>query len=314
MATPRELATMRRAIALSAFGLGTTSPNPPVGCVVLDVHGRIVGEGYHRRKGESHAEVQALAAAGDRARGSTAVVTLEPCNHYGRTPPCHQALLDAGIARTVVALIDPTSRGEGGVARMREAGMDVEVGVLALEARLVLGRWLTALEAGRPHVLWSYVLQPDGAVGALAAVPDADDLLAGADAVLHEDGHVAEAVPNSHGSGVLHLAQPSLSAGPRPVLSSLHQGGVRSVILDGGPAMVTPFLAEELVDRIVGYLPWQEASGRPSLEAASDLLSLPAGFTLIDVTRCARYVRFVGTPARSHILTGADRFRSEEGR
>lgn len=123
MASPAELAVMRRAIALSAAGLGTTSPNPPVGCVLLDPSGQIIGEGYHERKGEPHAEAQALAAAGPLADGATAVVTLEPCNHQGRTPPCCQALIDAGIRRAVIAVIDPTSRGEGGVAvtRVRQA-------------------------------------------------------------------------------------------------------------------------------------------------------------------------------------------------
>ncbi|WP_345409925.1 bifunctional diaminohydroxyphosphoribosylaminopyrimidine deaminase/5-amino-6-(5-phosphoribosylamino)uracil reductase RibD [Nonomuraea salmonea] len=113
---------MRRAIALSALGLGTTSPNPSVGCVILDEDGRVVGEGFHRRKGEAHAEGNALAAAGPEARGGTAVVTLEPCNHVGRAPACRALLIEAGIARVVVAVIDPTSRGEGGVAALRQAG------------------------------------------------------------------------------------------------------------------------------------------------------------------------------------------------
>jgi diaminohydroxyphosphoribosylaminopyrimidine deaminase/5-amino-6-(5-phosphoribosylamino)uracil reductase len=97
---------MRRAIVLSAFGLGTTSPNPPVGCVILDADGRFVGEGYHERKGEPHAETQALTAAGEHARGGTAVVTLEPCNHHGRTPACREALIEAGIARVIISIID----------------------------------------------------------------------------------------------------------------------------------------------------------------------------------------------------------------
>src|SRR5262245_5573996 len=125
---------MRLAIALSARGLGTTSPNPPVGCVILDPNGDIAGTGFHERKGAPHAEAPALAAAGPRAKGGTAVVTLEPCNHIGRTPACRQALLDAHIARVVIALIDPTSRGQGGAAVLRTSGVDVEVGVLADEA------------------------------------------------------------------------------------------------------------------------------------------------------------------------------------
>ncbi len=150
MATPTEAAAMRRAIALSAAGLGTTSSNPPVGCVLFDAQGRIVGEGYHERKGEAHAEAQALAAAGPLATGATAVVTLEPCNHRGRTPACRQALIDAGVRRAVIAVIDPTSRGEGGVAALRQAGVDVETGVLAAEAQVVLGGWLSGIKNRRP--------------------------------------------------------------------------------------------------------------------------------------------------------------------
>src|SRR5215212_4318038 len=110
----RELLAMRRAVLLSAHGLGTTSPNPPVGCVVLDTRGDVVGTGFHERKGGPHAEGAALADAGERARGGTAVVTLEPCNHVGRTPACRQLLLDAEVARVVIAVMDPTSRGGGG--------------------------------------------------------------------------------------------------------------------------------------------------------------------------------------------------------
>jgi diaminohydroxyphosphoribosylaminopyrimidine deaminase / 5-amino-6-(5-phosphoribosylamino)uracil reductase len=110
MATEAEIAAMRRAIALSAAGIGSTSPNPPVGCVLLDPDSRIVGEGYHERKGESHAEVNALAAAGALAQGATAVVTLEPCNHQGRTPACRQALIDAGVKR-VSSLLSTQPRG-----------------------------------------------------------------------------------------------------------------------------------------------------------------------------------------------------------
>ena len=204
MATSAELAAMRRAVAVSAAGLGCTSPNPPVGCVLLNAEGRIVGEGYHQRKGEAHAEAQALAAAGTLARGATAVVTLEPCNHQGRTPPCRQALIDAGVRRVVIAVTDPTSRGEGGTAALRSAGIDVETGVLEREARVVLGSWLAALGSGRPVIIWPYVLSgrdlktlPPGTVAA-------SEQLMNADAVLRAHGAVDEAVPGSHG-GILRL-------------------------------------------------------------------------------------------------------------
>lgn len=259
MATPRELDAMRRAIALSALGLGTTSPNPPVGCVILDRDGRVVGQGYHERKGEPHAEVHALAAAGGLAEGGTAVVTLEPCNHQGRTPPCRQALIDARIARVVIALIDPTSRGEGGAAALRAAGIDVEVGVLADEARLVLGPWLDALESGRPRVTWAYVLGHEESAklpGDLPpAVADHARLLRSRmDAVIPEDGHVEEGVLNSHGVGILQLDPKPLSAGPIAVLASLHAGGARMVLLTGGHKLAAPFLRDRLVDEIVVIL------------------------------------------------------------
>ena len=166
MASAAEIAAMRRAIALSAAGLGMTSPNPPVGCVLLDPQDRIVGEGYHERKGEAHAEAQALAAAGPLAAGATAVVTLEPCNHQGRTPPCRQSLIGAGIRRVIIAIIDPTSRGEGGVVELRRAGVDVETGVLADEARVVLGDWLAGLSGAPTH---HHLAVPDHRPGTRAA-------------------------------------------------------------------------------------------------------------------------------------------------
>ena len=126
MASPAEDAAMVRAIALAAHGLGTTSPNPVVGCVILDAAGEIVGEGFHAYAGGPHAEVRALAAAGDRARGGTAVVTMEPCNHTGRTGPCSEALTRAGIVRVVAGVADPNPVAAGGAETLRAFGVDVE--------------------------------------------------------------------------------------------------------------------------------------------------------------------------------------------
>ncbi|MEV7989518.1 bifunctional diaminohydroxyphosphoribosylaminopyrimidine deaminase/5-amino-6-(5-phosphoribosylamino)uracil reductase RibD [Micromonospora sp. NPDC085948] len=147
---------MRHAIALSALGLGTTSPNPPVGCVILDQHGTTVGAGFHRRKGEPHAEAHALTAAGVAARGGTAVVTLEPCNHVGVTPACRQELINAGIARVIIGVLDPTSRGEGGASMLAAAGIQVETDVLRDEALTVLEPWLTATVRRRPYLTWAF--------------------------------------------------------------------------------------------------------------------------------------------------------------
>ncbi|MBB5791393.1 diaminohydroxyphosphoribosylaminopyrimidine deaminase/5-amino-6-(5-phosphoribosylamino)uracil reductase [Jiangella mangrovi] len=162
MASPGELAAMRRAVELSLNGAYTTPPNPDVGCVILDATGATVGEGWHEHAGGPHAEVNALAQAGERARGGTAVVTLEPCDHTGRTGPCTHALLEAGIARVVVAVADPNPVAAGGAATLRAHGVDVEAGVLEDEASTANARWLTPFRTHRPFVVWKFAATLDG--------------------------------------------------------------------------------------------------------------------------------------------------------
>ncbi|MEQ4301989.1 bifunctional diaminohydroxyphosphoribosylaminopyrimidine deaminase/5-amino-6-(5-phosphoribosylamino)uracil reductase RibD [Plantactinospora sp. B6F1] len=157
---------MRRAIGLAARGLGTTSPNPLVGCVLLDPHGEIVGEGFHAYAGGPHAEIVALAQAGERARGGTAVVTLEPCDHTGRTGPCSGALISAGIRRVLVGVPDPNPVAAGGIERLRAAGVEVEVGLRAAEAEAGNLAWLTAVRRGRPYLIWKYAATLDGRIAA----------------------------------------------------------------------------------------------------------------------------------------------------
>ena len=284
-----ELDGMRRAIVLSAFGLGTTSPNPPVGCVVFDAAGRRIGEGYHERKGEAHAETRALAVAGAAADGGTAVVTLEPCNHSGRTPPCRKALIDAGIARVVIAVLDPTSRGEGGAAELRKAGVSVEVGVCEQEARLVLDPWLASLRAGRPTVTWAYrvATHPGNTRGPHIDAPDVldiDDLRAGRDVVVYGDGRTAEGRPGSHGSAVFTLPGGPLPADPHTVLADLAAGGARTVLLAGGQDLAEPYLMAGLVDEIAVHfavVPVVE-----TLEGHADPpFGVPPGFGIAHVAR-----------------------------
>ena len=154
---------MRRALDLAALAEGQTSPNPLVGAVVLDRNGRLVGEGFHARAGEPHAEVGALSQAGEAARGGTLVVTLEPCCHHGRTPPCSEAVIGAGIARVVVALKDPDPRvAGGGIAQLREAGVEVISDVLR-EAALEQNRvFLHRLKTGRPWGILKWAMSLDG--------------------------------------------------------------------------------------------------------------------------------------------------------
>ncbi|MDQ1674636.1 MAG: diaminohydroxyphosphoribosylaminopyrimidine deaminase [Frankiaceae bacterium] len=287
------VAAMRRAIALSARGLGSTSPNPVVGCVILDADGAPAGEGWHQQVGGPHAEVHALRDAGDRARGGTAVVTLEPCNHTGRTGPCSQALLDAGIARVVFAVADPNAQAAGGAATLRDAGVDVTAGVLADEAAQVNEAWLHGVATGRPFVVWKYAASLDGQI---AAADGSSRWITGADARrdVHRLRHELDAVLVGVGtvladdpaltvrelpdgatparqplrvvldrSGrtpteaqVLDDAAETLVTAEKPadVLAELFGRGVRSVLLEGGPSVAGSFWQEGLVDKVVGYI------------------------------------------------------------
>jgi len=153
---------MARALRLAERGLFTTDPNPRVGCVLVR-NGEIVGEGWHRRAGEAHAERLALAAAGDAATGATAYVSLEPCSHHGRTPPCAKGLIEAGVARVVAAMTDPNPLVAGrGLAMLREAGIVAEHGLLAADAESVNPGFLRRMRDGRPHVRCKLAMSLDG--------------------------------------------------------------------------------------------------------------------------------------------------------
>ena len=162
MSVAGDAAYMARALELAHLGMATTHPNPRVGCVI--VHGdRVVGEGYHRRAGEPHAERLALAQAGPAARGATAYVTLEPCCHTGRTPPCTDALLAAGIARVVAAMEDPDARVRGqGLAALRTAGVAVEVGLMEGEAARLNRGFISRAVRARPFVVAKVGISLDG--------------------------------------------------------------------------------------------------------------------------------------------------------
>src|SRR5450631_330861 len=161
-ATSRDRAHMARALELAALGLYTTDPNPRVGCVVANSEG-VLGEGWHVRAGEPHAEVLALRAAGPRARGASLYVTLEPCSHTGRTPPCADAVIAAGIARVLCCTRDPNPRVAGaGIERLIKAGIAVQVGVFADEARGLNVGFFSRFERGRPYVRLKLAMSLDG--------------------------------------------------------------------------------------------------------------------------------------------------------
>lgn len=163
-----DLAHMRAALALARRGLGDTWPNPSVGCVIVR-EGRVVGRGWTQPGGRPHAETEALRRAGDLARGATAYVTLEPCSHHGRTPPCCNALIAAGIARVVVALRDPDPRVDGrGVATLRAAGIAVEEGLLEAEARALNAGFTRRIQSGLPFVTLKLATTLDGRIATAA--------------------------------------------------------------------------------------------------------------------------------------------------
>lgn len=162
-ATAADAAHMAHALRLASRGLYTADPNPRVGCVITDAAGAVVGEGYHRRAGEGHAEVVALAAAGAAAAGGTAYVTLEPCSHHGRTPPCADALIAAGLARVVYACNDPNPLVSGrGAAQLRAAGIDVLTGLLASEAEALNVGFMTRMRSGLPWIRAKLAVSLDG--------------------------------------------------------------------------------------------------------------------------------------------------------
>jgi diaminohydroxyphosphoribosylaminopyrimidine deaminase/5-amino-6-(5-phosphoribosylamino)uracil reductase len=199
-------AHMARALQLAALGQYSTAPNPAVGCVLLDADGAVVGEGWHRRAGEPHAEVHALQSAADRARGGTAYVTLEPCSHHGRTPPCADALIAAGVRRVVAAIQDPNPRVAGqGIKRLQQAGTAATVGLMAREAAELNRGFIWRMARGRPWVTVKLGMSTDGRIAladgssqwitAEAARADVQRLRARASAVLTGIGTVLKDDP-----------------------------------------------------------------------------------------------------------------------
>ena len=309
IARAHESSAMARARELGESVLGTTSPNPAVGAVILDADGNAVGEGATAAPGGPHAEVTALARAGDRARGGTAVVTLEPCAHTGRTGPCADALIAAGVARVVVAVPEPTELAGGGADRLRAAGIEVELGVEQAEAEAgALAGWLTGVREHRPYVIWKVAATLDGRVAAADGSsrwitgPEAreavhrlratcDAVVVGSGTALADDPQltVRDAQGRNAGRQPLRVvvdrrdrvpatarvrddAAPTLvssAAQPSALLDELFDRDVRRVLLEGGPTLAAAFLRDELVDEIVIHLAPKLLGAGPSL--VSDL-------------------------------------------
>jgi len=322
--TEVEQHAMRRALELAQTPGVPLGPNPRVGCVLLDAEGAEVAEGFHRGAGTPHAEAAALAVAGDAARGATAVVTLEPCNHTGRTGPCAQALIAAGVRRVVFAQGDPNPVASGGAATLREAGIEVEHGLLADEARKVNTVWTFAVEQQRPFVTWKFATTLDGRsaaadgtsrwVSSPAARRDTHRLRARCDVMLVGTNTIAlddplltvrdiDDTPLDHqplravmglrdlpaGSRVLNDDAETVhlrTRDPHAALAELRARDRQHVFLEGGPTLAAGFLEAGLVDEIVTYVaPMLLGAGR---NAVADLgiqsIAAARHFEVTDVT------------------------------
>lgn len=289
---PAEQAAMRRALALATSPGVPLGPNPRVGCVLLDAAGVVVGEGHHRGAGSAHAEVEALAAAGGAARGGTAVVTLEPCNHTGRTGPCAQALIESGLRRVVYAQHDPNPVARGGADTLRAAGLDVAAGLFADEAAAVNEVWTFAVQHQRPYVTWKFAASLDGRsaaadgssrwISGTAARRDShrlrglcDVMLVGTHTVAVDDPElsVRDAADRPVSQQPLRavMGQRDLPADrrifndvaetvqlrtrdPHQALADLFARDRQHVFLEGGPTLAAAFLGAGLVDEIVAYV------------------------------------------------------------
>lgn len=335
---------MRRALEIAATPGVPLGPNPRVGCVLLAPDGSEVAEGFHRGAGTPHAEAVALEAAGEAARGATAVVTLEPCNHTGRTGPCAQALIAAGVDRVVFAQPDPNPVAAGGADTLRAAGVAVEMGLLEHESRLLNRAWTFAVEHGRPFVTWKFATTLDGRsaaadgtsrwVSSRAARIDTHRLRAACDVMLVGSNTVAvddpeltvrdefdEPLPHQPLRAVMGLRDLPAdrrifndraetvrlrTRDPREALAELYAAGRRHVFFEGGPTLAAAFLEAGTVDEIVVYVaPMLLGAGR---SAVGDL----GIATIADALHLrVREVAQIGTGEETNVRITLD--RNKEG-
>ena len=293
--------SLQRALELAERGRGTTHPNPVVGCVIAQ-RGDVVGEGWHERAGGPHAEVVALERAGERSRGATVHVTMEPCSHHGRTPPCADALVAAGVARVVIGSRDPNPGARGGADVLAAAGIDVEFanGELAFACRAQNEAWRTWITSRRPFVIFKAAVTLDGrmAVRGRRWISGEEsrrrvhELRARVDAVVVGMGTVRADDPQLTARGVKVTRQPrriAFGRGPLPdgsqlellngpvaeELRGLAEGGVQSLLLEGGPTLAASFFADDFVDKVLLFVaPTAGDGGGVRLPAFADPMRL----------------------------------------
>jgi diaminohydroxyphosphoribosylaminopyrimidine deaminase/5-amino-6-(5-phosphoribosylamino)uracil reductase len=322
--TPAEHRAMSRALEIARTAGVPLGPNPRVGCVLLAPDGTEIAEGFHRGAGSPHAEAAALAEAGADARGATAVVTLEPCNHTGRTGPCAQALIEAGVRRVVFAQPDPNPVAAGGADALKAAGVEVRWGLMEPEARAVNRAWTFALEKGRPFVTWKFATTLDGRsaaadgtsrwVSSTAARRDThrlrglcDVMLVGTNTVEVDDPELTvrdeldQPVDVQPLRAVMGLRDLPMTRrifndraetvhlrthDPREALAELFGRDRRHVFLEGGPTLAAAFLDAGLLDEVVTYVaPMLLGSGRNAVaDLGIDTIASARHFEVTDVT------------------------------
>ncbi|MEO0612396.1 MAG: bifunctional diaminohydroxyphosphoribosylaminopyrimidine deaminase/5-amino-6-(5-phosphoribosylamino)uracil reductase RibD [Pseudomonadota bacterium] len=298
--TDLDLTMMRRALALAGRGAGFTAPNPVVGCVIARGD-QIVGEGWHRghrwhrEKGQAHAEIEALREAGDRARGGAAYVTLEPCNHTGKTPPCADALIKAGVARVVIAAQDPNPAAAGGINTLRAAGIVVETGVCEAEALAQTRAWRHQIITGRPFIVAKFAASLDGKIATRTgdsqwitgpkARKRSHDLRQLADAIIVGTGTVLSDNPALTVRGPAHPSHPlrvivDSTARTSPMAKVFHGPG-RSLLATTDRAPADRLAAFSAMDVDILRTP-STMHGRTDLDAVLDHLAA-TGVTTVMV-------------------------------
>jgi diaminohydroxyphosphoribosylaminopyrimidine deaminase / 5-amino-6-(5-phosphoribosylamino)uracil reductase len=290
--------TLARALELAERGRGATHPNPVVGAVVVS-DGEVVGEGWHERKGGPHAEVVALGAAGERTRGATLYVTMEPCTHHGDTPPCTTAIREAGVARVVAGALDPNPKAGGGLEELRAADVEVEL-VDSFDARAQNEAWRTWVAQRRPFVTYKVAMTLDGRltipgerwISGEESRRRVHGLRAASDAVAVGMGTVRVDAPRLDAREVGAVRQPRrLVFGRRPLpegselelrtgspteeLEALAVEGIQSLLLEGGPTLAAAFFREDLIDKLLVFVaPKLSGEGPHLLEEAVPPLRL----------------------------------------
>ncbi|MCL6635390.1 MAG: bifunctional diaminohydroxyphosphoribosylaminopyrimidine deaminase/5-amino-6-(5-phosphoribosylamino)uracil reductase RibD, partial [Peptococcaceae bacterium] len=309
---------MRMALELAGRARGRTSPNPMVGAVVVK-DGKVVGSGYHLRAGTPHAEVHALNEAGEKARGATLYVTLEPCCHYGRTGPCSEAVIGAGIARVVVAMTDPNPKvAGGGIKRLREAGIEVTLGVLEEEARELNEVFIKYITTGRPFVVAKAAMSLDGKIATRSGRskwitgPEArayghqlrdwyDAIMVGIGTVLADDPSLTARLPGGKGrdpvrvildsrariplnAGVLtrRSGAPTIiaatAAAPQAKLAALRRAGARVLVVNDGPRVDLAGLMKLLAEQEITSVLIEGGSGVHGSALAAGIVDKVAWF------------------------------------